>query len=253
MNHLFAALLLASIAGGAAAQAADTVPVNRAALSFEHSSLDRGLGDWRAATLQLGRHWSQRQLVEADVTQTRRFGQDDTEWGLGGAVPLSPSLTASGRLTNSPTHRVLARHSAAAQLQYEFRRAWLLHGGIKHTRFDATDVEQASLMLEHYFGDFSALAGVHAARAFGERTEAYELRATWHYAEGSSAGVIASNGDEAAQVGPGTIALARVRSLALVGRHAVNPTWTLRWGLHHVRQGSFHTRKGASLGVQAAF
>jgi hypothetical protein len=50
------------------------------------------------------------------------------------------------------------------------------------------------------------------------------------------------------------VALEHVRSLALVGKHTLGAgPWALRWGLHHVRQGDFYTRRGATLGVQRDF
>jgi YaiO family outer membrane protein len=225
----------------------------RAALVTEHSSLDKGQSDWDAVSLQLGRHWSKRQLAEVELTETRRFGLRDTEFALGGAMPLGAALTASVRVTHSPTHRVLPRASMGGNLQYEFRPAWLLHGGLKTTRYGNTDVDQASVMLEHYFGNWSALGALHAIRAFGQHTQAAELRGSYYYGDASSVGAIASSGEEVTATGPGTQVLARVRSLALVGRHAFDARWSLRYGLHRVRQGDFYTRSGVTLGVQADF
>lgn len=244
---------LLPLAALAQTPSAPAAPRWQAALTGEHSQLDNGYADWNSATLQLSRRWSQRQLAEIELTRTRRFGQDDTEIAVGGAVPLGDALTATLRASHSPTHNVLARSSVGAALQYEFRPAWLLHGGLRHTRYDATDVDQASVMLEHYFGDFSVLAAAHRIRAFDRHTGVGELRASWYYADRSSAGVVASAGREVAQVGPGVLAIARVRSLALVGLHALDERWSLRWGVHHVRQGGFYTRRGVTLGVQATF
>lgn len=246
------ALILLAFPVLACAQA--TEPVTRAAVTAEHSSLDRGYADWSSVGVRIGRHWSQRQLAELELTQTRRFGLDDTELAVGGAAPLGDALTGSLRVTHSPTHRVLPQSSFGGALQYEFRPAWLLHGGLRHTRYATTDVNQASVMLEHYFGNFSALGAVHTVRAFGQTRHVGELRAAWYYADRSSVGVIASSGEEAAQVAAGAVALARVRSLALVGRHALGQgPWAVRYGLHHVRQGGFYTRSGATLGVERDF
>lgn len=244
---LLLALPLAATAQDASA------PHWRAAVEAEHSDLDNGYADWNAATLRLSRHWSRRQLAELQLTRTRRFGLEDHELAAGGAVPLSDALTASVQATWSPTYRVLPRASLAGWLQYEFRPAWLLHGGLRHTDYRASDVNRASVMLEHYFGDWSVLAGLHAVHAFGQDTRTGELRATWYYGERSSVGAIASAGREVVETGPGATALASVRSVALVGAHALDARWTLRWGAHHVRQGDFYTRTGVSLGVQAHF
>jgi YaiO family outer membrane protein len=191
--------------------------------------------------------------VEAELTQTRRFGQDDTEFAAGGSIPLGAALTLSGRISASPTHCVLAKGSAGVALQWEFRPAWLLHGGFRHTNYNDTDVNQGSVMLEHYFGNWSVLGAAHRSRAFGERVFSYELRGSYYYGDGSSIGLFLGNGDEVAQTGPGTVAISSVRSVALVGHHLLGGPWSLRYGLHHVRQGSFYDRSGASLGVQYAF
>ena len=229
-------------------------PVDRVSLLGEASSLDNGTPDWTSLTLGLSRHWSQRELVGVELAQTRRFGVDDQEIAVSGAMPLSPSVTGNLRLAYSPSHKVLAQSTFAAGLQWEFRKAWLLHGAASRKTYSTTDVLQRGVMLEHYFGNFSALAGVHSVRAFGQNDAVYELRGAWYYNDASSLGVIASAGDEASQVAAGTLALARVRSLALVGRHAIGTgPWSVNYGVHRVRQGRFYTRTGATLGVQRAF
>jgi YaiO family outer membrane protein len=238
-------------AGCATAQPAP--PFNRVALEAETSHLDRGQGNWQQQTLRIGRQFARRTLLEAEASHVHRFGLHDQEYALAGSLPLAEPLTLSLRASTSPTHRVIARSSAGGALQWEFQKAWLLHGALKRTRYDAVDVTQASGMLEHYFGNWSALVALHNAHAFGDDQQSLELRATHHYAEGSSVGVILAGGDEATAVAPGRVVLAQVRSVALLGRHAFDPHWGVRWSLHHVRQGSFHTRRGASLGVEYAF
>ncbi len=248
------ALLVATAALASVAAAAQPVhPEYRAALTAEQSHLSNGSPDWKQLSLQVGRHWSQRQMLELELTETRRFGLDDTEAAIAGAMPLTDKLTASGRIATSPTHRVLARGSQALALQYEFQPAWLLHGAFKHTRYDATDVDQASVMLERYFGNWSALVAAHTTRAFHETAHGGEFRLAHYYGDASSIGLYLASGDEAGQVAPGTVAISRVRSAALVGQHRLSPRWSLRYGAHHVRQGRFYTRTGAHLGVQAAF
>jgi YaiO family outer membrane protein len=247
-----AALALLVTASAASAQA-PAAPENRAALIYERSNLDRGFSDWTSATLLVGRHWSVRQLVEAEYTETRRFDLRDREWALNGAMPLSDQVTASARVTSSPTHHVLARYSAGATLQWEFSKAWLLHGGFKHTSYDETDVDEGLVMLEHYFGNWSAAAGARRSRAFSEHAGSGEARVAYYYGDRSSVGLFLGAGDEITQTGPDTLVFARVRSAALAGQHAFDARWKLRWGLHYIRQGDFYTRRGLTVGVQAAF
>jgi hypothetical protein len=49
------------------------------------------------------------------------------------------------------------------------------------------------------------------------------------------------------------VALADVRSLALVGRHRIDRGWSLTYSLSRTRQGSFYRRTGFSAGVQRDF
>lgn len=229
-------------------------PSTHVGVSTEASHLSNGTPDWASVTLHVGRQWDKRTGVNAELTETRRFGERDTEAAVEGWIPLSPTLTLSTRLAASPTHRVLARDSAGAGLQWEFRKAWLLHTGLRHTRYPSVDLTEGSLMLEHYFGDFSALAGVRAVRGFGATQYVGELRAAWYYSDTSSVSLIATDGDEASQAGPGSVVLTRVRALALVGKHALGAgPWLLRYGAHYVRQGSLYNRSGATLGVQRDF
>jgi len=247
-----AAALGATLPATAVAQAA-AGPAWRATASTEYSLLDRGLPAWQSQTLRLGRHWQARQWVEVEATHTRRYDQDDTELALAGAVPVGDTLTATARVAHSPTHRVLARDTLAAGLQWAVAPAWLVHAGLRHTRYTDNRVEQATLGVEHYFGAFGATLLAHQSRGLGRSTGAGELRLAWYYADAASVTLFAGSGDEATAVGAGAVALARVRSLALAGRHPLAPGWSLEWGLHRVRQGDFHRRGGATLGVQHTF
>lgn len=247
-----AAALLLALPVLAAAQ--DQPASSHVVVLTEHSHLSNGTPDWTSVTLQVGRQWDKRTGVNAELTETRRFGERDTEAAVEGFLPLSPSLTLSARLAASPTHRVLARGSAGANLQWEFHKAWLLHTGLRHTRYPAVDLTEGSMMLEHYFGDFGAMAGVRAVRGFGATAYVGELRAAWYYSDTSSVSLIATDGNEASQAGPGNVLLTRVSALALVGKHTLGAgPWLLRYGLHHVRQGSLYNRSGATLGVQRDF
>jgi len=251
MKNLATTLAALSIAAPALAQT--EAPFTRLSLAGEHSRLDNGNADWREAMVQASRHWSQRQVALVELAQTRRFGLEDTRVAASYTHPLAPTLAATVQASASPTHRVLARHAAGVVLQYEFQPAWLVHTGLAHTRYNDGEVTQATLMLERYFGDFSASLAWRPAHALGARTDSFELRGSYYYGQGSSVGVIAATGREATQLGAGAIALAQVDALALVGRHAIGGPWALTYALSRTRQGSFYTRTSASLGVQYTF
>ena len=248
-----AILVMAAAMAAPTAWAQAVTPETRVALVTEHSHLDQGLASWRQHSLLVSRHWDARTVLMAEAHGTERFGRTDHEYAIGGSLPLTPALTLGLRAATSPSHRVIARGSAGGTLQYEFAKGWLVHGGLRHTRYDATDVDQGSLMLERYFDDFSVLGAVHRTRAFGQHHESHELRGSWYYADKSSIGLFLASGDEVAQVGAGALAVSRVRSVALVGKHHPGGSWTVHYGLHRIEQGTAYTRSGFTLGAQYAF
>jgi YaiO family outer membrane protein len=230
-------------------------PQDRVLFLADHGKLDRGFSDWNEATVLLSRHWSVRQVAELGLARTRRFGLNDTRVDLGTSVPINERLTGAVQASVSPSHRVLPRYAVGGQLQYEFARGWLAHGGARHTRYeaDSTQVNQLRLAIENYTGPFSVLAAWSPARALGQDTHTVELRGSYYYGQDSSVGLILARGDEATQLGPGQVVLADVRSVALTGRQELGPGRWLLWGVNRTHQGSFYTRTGATLGLQLAF
>ncbi|WBY02219.1 YaiO family outer membrane beta-barrel protein [Ramlibacter tataouinensis] len=247
--------LLVPLAANAQAPAAAPAPQDRVLFLADHGRLDRGQPDWNEAGVVLSRHWSTRQVAELGLVHTRRFGLEDTRLDLGWSTPVNPQLTASVQASISPSHRVLPRHALGGQLQYEFAPGWLAQAGARHVRYEANDAEVnvLRLALEKYFGPFSVLAAWSPARALGQGTRTVELRGHYYYGQDSSLGLILARGDEATALGPGQVALADVRSVALLGRQELGPNRWLLWGVNRTRQGSFYTRTGATLGLQLAF
>ena len=245
--------LLAALCLPALALAQTDQPSTRVGVFTERSDLDRGLADWSEHTLRIQRLHAPRRSTELALARTSRFGLDDTQIELSHVTPLSPSLVATLQLGGSPTHRVLPRTQVGASLQAEFAPGWLLHTSARHTRYDNNDVDRLGLMLERYVGDFSHALEWAPTRALGQRSNTFIWRSTWYPDDGRSIGVIASQGDEATEVGGGAIALADVRALALVARWRVSPQWSLTGAVARTRQGSFYTRTAVTAGVQRDF
>lgn len=222
-------------------------------LGAESSHLSNGSPNWQAQSLRITHKPAPREVRELTLTRTERFGLDDHQISGLYATPLSDKLTASLGANISPSHRVLARQGVEGALQYEFAPAWLAHAGLVTTRYDKTHVNQANLMLEHYFSSFSVAAAWRPVRASGVSSSSTELRGAYYYGDANSVGVILSNGREAATVNADTVLLADVRAAALVGRHWLSRQWAVNYALTSTRQGSFYQRNSARLGVQYLF
>lgn len=253
MTRLALVGLLAAMLSWPVLSQTNESPVNRLILSAELSQLSRGNADWTEHALRYVRRAAPRQVTEIAVSRTSRFGLNDTQLELGHTAPLSDRLTATLQASYSPAHRVLPRYSVGGNLQYEFAPAWLAHGGFRRTRYDTTDAERWALMLERYVGDFSASVAWLPVKALGVRSHGVELRGNWYHADGGSLGLIVSRGDEATAFGAGVIALADVRSLALVGRHPLGRGLAISFALNRARQGGSYNRTGVNVGVQRDF
>ena len=222
-------------------------------LSADSSRLSNGTPDWRETSLRLTSKLSRQSARSLELTQTNRFGLDDQEISGLLSTPVSEQLTATVGASISPTHRVLAKQRVEGSLQYEFAPAWLVHGGLSHRRYDTARVDQATLMLEHYFSSFSVSAAWKPVRASGVRSDSAELRFSYYYGDANFTGAIVSSGQEATSISPGTVVLADVRATALLGRHWLSRQWAVNYALTRTRQGNFYTRNSVRLGAEYAF
>lgn len=228
--------------------AADT----RIAFMHSHESLDKNNQPWRESSLTAAHSLGKRQVLSGGVQATERFGLRDTQLSGSYTHPFGAVLSATLDATLSPTHEVLARNALGATVHYEWQPAWLLHAGLRSSDYDAVRVNQGLLQVEHYFGNFSVLAGWRPARALATTAHSGELRGSYYYGEHDSLSLIAAVGQEATSLSSGVV-LADVHSLTLLGRHALDRRWSLLFSLGHTRQGDFHTRNGVGIGLQFAY
>lgn len=249
-SAVVAAVLVQSVWADVATPGGATTHIE---LSADSSRLSNGTPDWRETTLRLTRKLSRQSAKTIELTQTNRFGLDDQEISGLLSTPLSDKLTATVSGSISPTHRVLARQRVEGSIQYEFAPAWLVHGGLGHRRYDTVRVDQANLMLEHYFSSFSVSAAWKPVRASGVSSESAELRFSYYYGDANFAGLIVSNGQEATSITPSTVVLADVRAIALLGRHWLTRQWAMNYALTRAQQGNFYTRNSVRLGAEYAF
>jgi YaiO family outer membrane protein len=232
--------------------AQESTPASDVGLSVGRERLSNGSPDWSDTQLQFNHRFAPRHLAGVTLAHTERFGLRDNQLGLSYVLPLQKDWTLALDANASGTHRVLPRHAFGVVAQFEFAPAWLLHGGLRTTSYDAVTVNQGVLMLERYAGSMSASLAWRPAHAYGTTAHAWEARASYYYGDRSSAGLILASGKEAASIGP-TVAITGVDAIALVGRHWFNSQWGVNGAITRTRQGDFYFRNGINLGLQYAF
>jgi YaiO family outer membrane protein len=221
-------------------------------ISGTYENLSGNQPSWHDYGVRLNKNFGDRRILDASITQARRFDQSDTQFSAMYSLPISPKLSGSFGGSLSPTHRVLAKYSLGGTLQYEIARGWLGHGGLKTTEFNNVRVNQGLLMLEHYFSDFSVAVAFRPSRAFGSTANSTELRGGYYYNDRNSVSLSLSDGREATSIGTGVV-MADVQTIAVFGRHWLNQNWSATYAVGHTRQGDFYTRNGITLGVDYAF
>lgn len=253
MKLLAALLPVAALAVAAAAHADGGPPpgtIVRLSSATEH--LSNATSDWRDVSAGLQMPLAPNNTLDLSIGSTRRFGLNDNEGAASYTFPVGSALTLTADGNASNTHVVLPRYKAGGSLQMKFAHDWLAHVGIHTSSYDAATVNQGSLQIEHYVGDYSWAAGWRPTRAFGKTANGFELRGSRYFGDRNAITLLVATGREAASA-PGSVVLTDVRAIALFGSYWLDRHWDLTYGISHTRQGDLYQRNGFNLGVQYAF
>jgi YaiO family outer membrane protein len=234
------------------ATAADKPRKNTIAVGVAGETLGDGISDWREKSLRLRRDFAPRTIAEVGVSSTRRFGRSDSQLGAGVTWPMGEKLSASVDGSYSATHRILPRKSVGGALQYEFKPAWLVRGGVKKTSYFEDDVKQGVLALEHYVNDYGVTVSWLPTRVFDVTAHSYALQAAWYYGERDSVSLTVTTGREVSTVANG-VTLGKVQSAGIGGRHLFSPAWSANYGISYTKQADLYARKGLSLGLAYSY
>lgn len=216
--------------------------------------LSGGRPGWRQTDAALRHRFASRASLEVNARATERFELRDREFGAAVAAPLGGDWSGSLFAATSPTHRVLPRGHAGAQLQRGFGGGWVLGGVLRRTRYDSAGTTGTTLGIERYAGAWRAAAAwIHTRVDGGISTDAARLQLDRYFGERGSLGVIVASGREIDDVGVSELTVSRVESIALVGRWRMSERWALVGDAGSHRVGTFYRRNGGRLGVQLDF
>lgn len=219
-----------------------------------YDDLDHGYADWRSTYVEGAWNWAPRASVYGGLRETERFDRRDSEGQLGLYYPLSDRFTGVVEANASPTHRVLARWSALAQLEARVASGINLQLGARHTGYNEVGLDQGLLGGEYYIGDYRVLYTYYYSRLDGaDPTGAQRVGLDYYYDERSHVGVFASGGDEAESLGAGQVILTHVRGASIAGRHWLNRHWALSYEAGRYDALDRYTRTALRLGVRYGF
>lgn len=251
------ALLAAGLLGLAALASADTgTPAFRLEGGASRENLDRGYRDWSSAYLEAAWTRAPRNTFYGGLRRTERFGLDDTELMAGGYVPLSERVTGVIEGSVSPTHEVLAKWSALAQIEAALAAGVGVQLGGRHTEYTLVDSDQIIATVEYYFGNQRAAYTYYRTDLAGEdAVNSHRLAFVHYYGPGarSQLALAYSAGQELESLGRDQLLVSDVRSAVVAGRHEWVPGWALSWELGRHRVLDRYTRNAVRLGVRHEF
>ena len=221
---------------------------------YSYDYLTNGFAPWHSAHLFVGKRFASRQSIYGIYRETLRVRQRDREAMVGFYQPLDRRWAVLFEANASPTHRILAKWSALAQVERQLGKGWVGSAGYRRTVFNTAQVNTAVISVDRYFSHYRASYTLNVSGLVGAGTSAnHRGQFSRYYGEQSSSlGVSFAAGPELENLGI-RILRTSVQSFAVQGRHWINSRWGINYDATMHRQGAIYTRKGISVGLRHRF
>lgn len=221
---------------------------------YSYDYLTNGFAPWQSAHLFVGKRFASRQSLYGVYRETLRVRQRDREGQIGFYQPLDRRWAVLLEANASPTHRILPKWSALAQIERQFGKGWVASAGYRRTAYNTAQVNTGAFTVERYFSRYRAAYTLYVSGLEGAGTSAsHRGQLNYYYGEQSSTlGVSFAAGRELENLGT-RILHTGVQGFAVQGRHWVNSRWGMNYDATLHRQGDIYTRKGFSVGLRYRF
>jgi YaiO family outer membrane protein len=221
-------------------------------LSARREWLSGGRDDWQAYRLDVADVPRDARGWYGALNHERRFGRSDNSLELGALLPLGSGWTLQPEAGVAPGADFLARWYADLRLQRVLQQGWVLAGSMRHTAYRDLDVDRLALGAERYVGNWRVGYTLNLADAGGERLVGHAGALDRYYGDRNVAGVRVSVGEDTGLEGT-TVITGNVASIALQGRHWVNPAWAVTWSTGWLDQDDAYESTWVQLGIWRGF
>lgn len=247
MRVLFTALALGLCVSAGAQERRWQIEAGASTERYDHDQSS----NWREGDLAV-RHWfAPRSLLELTLRDTRRYGLNDTEFGVGLSLPVATDWTLAARVTASPDHRVLARESGSVDLSWAAGAGWVLGAGVGRSLYDGAGATGTSgtstvrLNVERYVREWRFAGGLSRTRLDGgEHDGGWRAQVDRYVGERGRVGVIVAQGRELENLPPAGAVSTRVRTVALIGAWPMGSDWILVGALGRTHNSDSRRRGG---------
>ena len=177
------------------------------------------------------------QTISARLSQTERFGLNDTTATFAGSARLSMNVVGTAELGVSPTHRVLAKQSLQSGLSVALQDGFGISVNLRQIDYNSTRLRGADFTAERYFGNYRVAYSLHPSRSStAGNALGHRLQFGRFYGDDNQVQVLLAGGSEVDRPEVGIINQSQVRAIALFGRHWLTPYWAIAYAASHTRQ-----------------
>lgn len=224
--------------------------------NFSSEHLSRNLGTWRIASVYVERKFKNRQIVWTMFRTSSRRSFRDREIVFGTYKPFSRkwAVTAEGMV--SETHKFVGKFSVMGEVERAFKNGFVLHGGMRFTKYEQVNATTAYGLVEKYFGSNRAAYTLFVTQLSNAGTApSHRLQFTRYYGERvNSVGAAFSFGREHENLGPNLgILRSKTWSVSLSARHWVTKNFGVAVDGTIHRQGDIYYRRGLNFGIRYRF
>jgi YaiO family outer membrane protein len=214
---------------------------------------------WTALYLDFNKKISTGQTLYGGVRMQERFTLQDFDLYAGYYFPIKRPLTASVEAHFSPTHEIMAKWSAAAQLYYSFPIGLTIFAGANHREYNTLKSNGFNVGGEYYFSDYRLAYTLFGRLLSGSRDDeginpAHLFMLNRYYGEANTIGLGVAFGRDIVELGRlGDEQLLRfynTRSIFVLGRHWLNVSWAVSYEAGYHMQGDLYNRVGGRLGIR---
>ncbi len=193
--------------------------------------------------------------IYGDAIRSDRFETIDSQFTLGGYIPV----TASGKLhletKLSPSRNLTPGHVLYAGYYWDAGNGWTLEPSYQVTSFSNLRVERTALVTEKYTGPWRFAYQIANVTLRDENALNHQLRADYFWNDIDRTGVFYAFGDdqEVVENDPNAISTTPVKAYGVTGMQTISGPWLLTYTLSQTKQGNIFTQTGARLGIRRNF
>lgn len=218
--------------------------------STARETLSNDAPDWTTARLAIVHQFALRQSLRFDISRVSRFGLRDETVTVAAYAPVSNKTTLYFEAMKSREHNFLARDTVQAQLAQSFEQGYGAAIGVRHARYDTSNVTIGEFTLEKYFDNYRAAVSVYSSHSSSAgNAVSYRAAGAYYYGQRSSVQISISRGNELERTAAFLpITSTDIRSINIYGRHALDGAWALDYALGRATRGNVtHHEFGAGV------